>query len=139
VLLAAQPHRRVALDQRPRLGLGVFADHDLPRHDQRLGPRARVAQLALDQQRVQTRLWGPRHRRASPYTPATPGATCLGVPSGLSIPTSVAASLQAPGWMKQSLQPPLEWLASSRDGPLLTLLGMVLVACGLGLWWRRKT
>jgi LPXTG-motif cell wall-anchored protein len=49
---------------------------------------------------------------------------------GLSIPTSLLGSLLAPQWLK--------WLAAPQDGPVLVLLGLVLLACGLGLWSRRR-
>jgi len=53
---------------------------------------------------------------------------------GLSIPTSLLGSLRAPAWWLQWLK----WLASPQDGPVLVLLGLVLLACGLGLWSRRR-
>jgi hypothetical protein len=35
------------------------------------------------------------------------------------------------------LQGSLTWLASTRDAPVLALLGLVLLTWALGLWWRR--
>jgi len=62
------------------------------------------------------------------------------VPPGLSIPTSLAAALRAPAWPAWLRAPAwLEWLAGTADGPLLVLLGLVLLACGLGLWTRRSS
>ena len=31
----------------------------------------------------------------------------------------------------------LTWLTTTRDGPVLVLLGLVLLAIALGLWWPR--
>ena len=39
--------------------------------------------------------------------------------------------------MNQWLQAALTWLTATRDGPVLALLGLVLLAIALGLWWRR--
>jgi hypothetical protein len=62
------------------------------------------------------------------------------VPPGLSIPTSLTASLlPAPSSPEHSLLQPLAWLASNHDAPLLTLLGLVLLYCGLGLWCRKPS
>jgi hypothetical protein len=47
---------------------------------------------------------------------------------GLSIPTSLLASAT-----------PLQWLASPQDPAILVLLGLVLLTCGLGVWWRRRS
>jgi len=61
------------------------------------------------------------------------------VPPGLSIPTSLAASLlPAPSSPEHSPLRPLKWLASNHDAPLLALLGLVLLCCGLGLWCRHR-
>jgi len=56
------------------------------------------------------------------------------VPPGLSIPTSLLASRHAPEWTRW-----LQWLASPHDGPVLALLGLVLLLCGLGVWRRRRS
>jgi len=58
------------------------------------------------------------------------------VAPGLSIPTSLIGSLHAWQWMHAPQW--LRWLASPQDGPVLVLLGLVLLACGLGLWSRRR-
>ena len=52
--------------------------------------------------------------------------------AGLSIftPTAMALALAPPQW--------LLWLCAPKDGPVLVLLGLVLLAAGLGLAARRR-
>ncbi len=39
--------------------------------------------------------------------------------------------------MNQWLQQSLKWFSSTRDAPILALLGLVLLAIALG-WWQRR-
>ncbi len=51
------------------------------------------------------------------------------MPAGLSIPTSLLSTQWTTQWTT--------WLTATDDGPVLALLGLVLLSCGLGVWWRR--